>query len=424
MTRWPCESRNKSMGTLANTETIAASLSWRGSDRPGRAKGIFFITHSAGRTGAPIGLLAFMRWLHVNTSYRVGTVLGSPGPLEASFRELGPTLTLGTSVLTRSRFGRRLSRWLPREIREETRHIRRLFSEGTYDLIYSNTMTNGVVLAALAPFQVPVITHAHELEYWIRRAGPENLRQVLARTTAFVAASQAVRNHLVRAHRVPAEKITVVHEHIRDLPPLPSAEEKLAARQALAIPDQAFVVGCCGAEHWRKGRDLIPQFLVALRRKQPWGEFHFLWVGRPGTNEEEAALQYDLRQAGVQTRFHSTGEAVNPFVYYPAMDVFALLSRDDPYPLACLEVAAMGKPIVCFANAGGMPEFVQGGGGFAAPYLDVDAMASAVIRLATDVGLAKDCGEHARAKVARENTLETTAPRLQAVIETLAGSPT
>ena len=43
-------------------------------------------------------------------------------------------------------------------------------------------------------------------------------------------------------------------------------------------------------------------------------------------------------------RVHTSGEVQNPFKIFPAIDVFALLSRDDPYPLACLEVAATETP--------------------------------------------------------------------------------
>src|SRR5580698_5120385 len=95
---------------------------------------ILFVSHDSGRTGAPIGLLAFMRWLRANTDYEIGTLLRTSGPLEAAFRELGSTVTLGHSLLSRSRLGRRLGQLLPREIREETGKIRRVFMEGSYDL--------------------------------------------------------------------------------------------------------------------------------------------------------------------------------------------------------------------------------------------------------------------------------------------------
>ena len=378
---------------------------------------ILFISHDSGRTGAPIGLLAFMSWLQANTDYRIGTLLRTPGPLEASFRKLGPTLTLNTSLLARSRLGRRLRQRLPRSIREETAKIKGFFAAGGYDLIYSNTITNGLILEALADAGVPVLTHVHELAYWITRTGPENLRRVRAHSTAYIAASQAVKKNLVEQCQVPAGKVTVIYEHIRALPPVPAVADKVAARRLLGIPEEALVVGGCGAEHWRKGRDLIPQLLLALRRLHPSRAFHFVWVGRPGTAEEEANLQFDLQTAGITALFHGSGEVADPFQLFPAIDVFALLSRDDPYPLACLEVAATETPVVCFDQAGGMPEFVRDGCGFVAPYLDVETMARDIVRLAQDPELSRACARRARAKVAAENTLETTGPQLRAVIE-------
>jgi glycosyltransferase involved in cell wall biosynthesis len=278
---------------------------------------------------------------------------------------------------------------------------------------------NGVVLEALATFDVPVVTHVHELSYWISRCGAENLQRVLAHTTAFIAVSQAVRENLVRHHGIPQEKIQVIYEHIRELPPIPTPVERAQARDVLGIPAGAWVVGACGAEHWRKGRDLIPQLLLALRRQQREHDIHFLWVGRSGTPDEETALQYDLKKAGVAAFFHTCGEVADPFKFYPAIDVFALLSREDPYPLACLEVAATETPVVCFDNAGGMPEFVRPDCGFVAPYLDIETMAQDIIRLKNDPELARACGRHARAKVARENLLNTTGPQLRSLIERL-----
>ena len=378
---------------------------------------ILFISHDAGRTGAPIGLLAFQGWLRANTNHTFGTILRKPGVIEPAFRELGPTLTLGTSRLLRSRLGRRLHRLLPADFREERKAIRRMGAAGRYDVIVSNTMTNGAVLETLAPLQIPVVTHVHELDYWISRAGEVNLRQVLAHSSAYIAVAQAVRENLVRNHGIPADKVALVYEHIRELPKSTSPEEKRTARQALGIPDGAFVVGGCGAEHWRKGRDLIPQVLIELRRRESSRPCHFVWIGRPGTAEEEYALRHDLRAGGVEGRFHTSREVANPFALFPAIDVFALLSRDDPYPLACLEVAATETPVVCFEGAGGMPEFVRDGCGFVAPYLDIATMANDVLKLAAQPELARDMGRRARAKVARENLLETTGPKLVEAIE-------
>ncbi len=378
---------------------------------------ILFVCHDASRTGAPIGLLAFMRWLKSNTGFELATVVRIPGPLAEDFGQLGPMLTLGASVLHRTRLGRRIRHRLPSSWVEETRAIRRFFAAGRFDVIYSNTITNGPVLEALGSFGTPVITHVHELEYWISRTGAENLRAVKACTSSYIAASQAVSDNLVHNHGVPAERITTVYEHIRELPTVSSDEQRTAARTLLKIPTNAFVIGGCGAEHWRKGRDLIPQLLIALRRLAPEQPFHFVWVGRPGTAEEQYSLHYDLRTAGVDHLYHDSGETCDPLSLFASFDAFALLSRDDPYPLACLEVAALERPVVCFTGAGGIPEFVRGDCGLAAPYLDLEAMARDFVRLAQDPALARRYGTNARAKVARENLLDATGPQLCRVIE-------
>lgn len=383
---------------------------------------ILFISHDSSRTGAPIGLLAFMQWLRANVTCHIGTILRAPGPLEAAFRELGSTLTLGTSILSRSRIGRRVRSLLPQTIQLECGRVRRFFEQGNFDLIYSNTVTNGAIIECLAPSGVPVVTHVHELAYWIWRSGRENLERMLASTTSFVAASEAVRLNLIQNHGIPSSKIAVVYEHIRELPPIPTAADKESARAKLGLSKDALVVGGCGAEHWRKGRDLIPQLLVALRKLEPELNIHFVWIGRMGTREEEFTLRHDLELARVEADFHASGEVTDPFAMYAALDVFVLLSRDDPYPLACLEAAGTEKPVVCFERAGGMPEFVRDGCGIVVPYLDIEAMARGIITLVSQPDIAGAFGRRAREKVKRENTLATTGPHLLSIIEAARGA--
>ncbi len=385
------------------------------------APGILFISHGAHRTGAPIGLLAFMGWLREHTDYRLGTLICTPGPLADEFRAFGPVVTLGDTFLAKSRFGRRVRRFLPRTIREETGPIRRMFARGSYDLIYSSTITNGRALAALADFRVPVVTHVHELAYWIWRTGEENIRRALDQTDAYIAVSRCVRDHLAQRHAVPPEKISVIYEHVRELPVAPTPDEKLAARRTLGIPDGAFVIGGCGAEPWRKGRDLVAPLLVALRRHSlpENAPTHFVWVGRSGTAEEEYQLQHDLRQAGLESVFHATGELAQPQASFAAFDAFVLLSRDDPFPLVCLEVAAQDVPFVCFEGAGGMPEFVAGGGGAAVPYLDLEAMAQVIARWRDDAGLRRRQGQAAGHAARSAHSVEVTGPQILRVINDL-----
>jgi hypothetical protein len=98
-------------------------------------------------------------------------------------------------------------------------------------------------------------------------------------------------------------------------------------------------------------------------------------------------------------------------------DLFCLVSREDPFPLVVLEAAALGKPTVCFQQAGGTPEFCALGGGIAVPYLDVDAMAAVLIELIEGESRRSELGQRA-AQLAREQfDIEVMGPRLMELIE-------
>lgn len=386
--------------------------------RPTRADpGTFLaVSHDAGRTGAPIGLLAFLRWRREQTGQPVATLLRAPGPLAPEFAALGPCLVLADTWLHRTRAGRRLLGRLPRSVAHQSARVLRFVRSLRPGVVYANTLTNGHLLATLEPLGLPVVSHAHELEYWITRVGPENLRLTRQHTHHFIAAAEAVAENLRTRHGVDPARLTVIHEHIARLPAPRDPATRARERQRLGLAPEAFVIGSCGAEHWRKGRDLIPNLLRAVQRRLPERAVRFLWIGRPGNADEERALHHDLRQTGTAAAYVATGELADPFPSYTALDSFALLSRDDPFPLACLEAAAAGAPVVCFANAGGMPEFTARGAGLSVPYLDVEAMADGLARIARDAAFAGILARTARREVAEGHLPEHTGPRILEVL--------
>jgi hypothetical protein len=77
---------------------------------------------------------------------------------------------------------------------------------------------------------------------------------------------------------------------------------------------------------------------------------------------------------------------------YAAADVYALTSREDPFPSAVLEAMASGLPIVVFENSGGIVELVRNAGGISVPYLDVEAMARELASLLCDSAAASEIG--------------------------------
>jgi glycosyltransferase involved in cell wall biosynthesis len=144
---------------------------------------------------------------------------------------------------------------------------------------------------------------------------------------------------------------------------------------------------------------------------------YFIWVGGGNKGMDFYEIEHDIRHAGLENRVHFVDEVSNPLDYYAAFDVFAMMSREDPYPLVNLEVAALGKPIVCFEDSGGSPEFVESDAGFIVPYLDINLMAEKITALAKDKELRNKLGCRAAQKVKERHDITVGAPMILKIIE-------
>ena len=87
-------------------------------------------------------------------------------------------------------------------------------------------------------------------------------------------------------------------------------------------------------------------------------------------------------------------------------DIFALTSREDPYPLVVLEAALLQKPMVCFENAGGAQDLIETDAGIIVPYLSLNAMANAIVSIKENPECRLQMGQIARKKVLQRHATE------------------
>ena len=151
----------------------------------------------------------------------------------------------------------------------------------------------------------------------------------------------------------------------------------------MGFPTDALVVGGSGAIEWRKGPDLFVYLATRLPAKIAGRPVMFLWVGGETDPYFFTSTNHEIGLAGMESRIKITGYTAEPFRYFNLFDVFAMTSRENPFPVVCLEAAALAKPIVCF-DSGGIKEFVGEGAGTVVRYPDVAGMASAVEKLLRD----------------------------------------
>jgi len=378
----------------------------RRSERPE----LVFLSHAVDRSGPPIYLRHLLGWLGANTDVPTRVVSLEGGALEPEFQALTRLQVLGEPDPVRVRRG---SRPLTRA-RNALRGAR-LRDVHPRSLLYINTAWSVRAMQYVPDHPGPVVAHVHELEVGLDYHLPDDdTDRLFRRPDHWVAASAAVADNLADRWDVPREEILVHHEMIDVAAPAQVADDEVARlRGRIAAGPGALVVGTTAVLNWRKAPDLFVELAAKVLHGPEAPDVHFAWVGVDERSAEVAALRRDARRAGIADRFHLVAVSDRPEAWMRAFDVFVLPAREDAYPLAALEAAAAGRPVVCF-EAGGMPEFVGNDAGAVVDFPDVDAMAAVVERFRADPAARRAMGEVARTRVAERHDVSVAAPRLWA----------
>jgi phosphatidylinositol alpha-1,6-mannosyltransferase len=120
-----------------------------------------------------------------------------------------------------------------------------------------------------------------------------------------------------------------------------------------------------------------------------------------GSGPDRDTLEAHVRARGLGDRVRFTGRAPQAMlpVLYAAADLATLIARGGPgwgeaVPLGLIEAASCGTAFLC-GNEDGSPEAILADDpcGFALPPLDIDAIASAIAKLANDPVLCAKLGQ-------------------------------
>jgi glycosyltransferase involved in cell wall biosynthesis len=126
---------------------------------------------------------------------------------------------------------------------------------------------------------------------------------------------------------------------------IPNCQEQLTARPSAApIDAQHPVIGYCGRlARQHKGLDFLIDGFANYKAKGGSGE---LWL--IGDGEDRAALERQAARSGAtpHLRFLGAKHGEEKLNLLASLDVFIHPSRWDVLPTACLEAAALGRPLV------------------------------------------------------------------------------
>jgi glycosyltransferase involved in cell wall biosynthesis len=367
---------------------------------------ILGVHHDPGRNGATLLFQTVLEGLANSHGARISMSFPRDGPIVARAQALGPV------QLPEARPARRALR-----ARVAYRRRQRLAerSRAGYDLVFANSAASlPDVEWILDTDRTPLAVYVHESGYLLRHVVDlAAATRLLRRADLIFAVSPQVGATLEElihptAPIVPAPGFVPVHPapDRRVLPPVVDAASRAGA----------MIVGGLGTMSWYKGTDLFVVVARRVRELLPDHDVKFIWVGDEWREETRPQLKHDVRMAELEDIVLLPGGMEDPAGFLQSLALLLLPSREDSWPLAVLEAAAAGVPVVCFRGSGGAEDLVASGGGTAVPYLDVEAMARAAAGYIADPQLRARDSRAAR-QLARS---DDAADRIGAIAAELA----
>ena len=126
------------------------------------------------------------------------------------------------------------------------------------------------------------------------------------------------------------------------------------ARRRLDLPPDAFVIGTVGRLEPQKAHDALVRALATIASLRPELDPSLVVVG---DGSERGALERLVEDMGLRGRVRLLGHVEPVATLYPAFDVFALASMWEGLPLSLLEAMASGLAVVA-TDVGGVSDAI------------------------------------------------------------------
>ena len=354
------------------------------------------VIHDLHKHGAQYLALNFLRTLKGRFGFEVAAISGEPGELAAAYEREGRLY-----ILDRDNSG---------QIDATAEALRR---DG-FETAIVNSSAAGWIAPYLARAGIRFIGLVHEMPSIIKAMTLEkNLRAFDARADRIVFPSAIVRDKAARAADVAGwRNADILPQGLYKNELIASYEDKELARRAVAqrlgAPEGArFVIGVGYADH-RKGVDIFLDWAVAAASR--WDDVCFVWLGGVDPQMQKAVTAGFAKAGGARARLFFPGFVEDTGIFYRAAALYALTSREDPFPSTPLEAMAAGAPVVMVAGTSGLEDLAAAGADQpvrAIADADSAGFVEAAARWLDDPQALRRAGEAGRALVASQFGFES-----------------
>jgi glycosyltransferase involved in cell wall biosynthesis len=295
--------------------------------------------------------------------------------------------------------------------------LARLFRRGDFDVIHAHT-PHAHALAIMATARLgrkPRVVVHRRVDFHIRprffRLGSVKYRLGVDR---IIAISRPVKKILIE-DGVPAGTIEIIHSAV-DPGRFEGITPDPGLREELGVPEEAVLVLNVGYLVGHKAHEYLIRAAPSVIERVPDA-----WFVIAGSGPRLEELQQEAQRAGVSERVVFAGFREDVPQLLREADIFAVSSWGEGLCSSLLEAMASELPIVA-TTAGGITDVIRDGdNGLLVPPRDPEALAGAIVRVATQPGLGETFARRGREVMEDEFSAEVLVERTLDLYRRLVG---
>lgn len=222
--------------------------------------------------------------------------------------------------------------------------LRRWLKTHPTDIINSHSSTDSWLSAVACQFWAGAPTLVRTRHVSAPITNRTTTRWLYTRATRhIVTTGEKLRETLIRDNHFPAEMITSVPTGIDTERFQPG--DKIAARQQLGLPEDAFIIGIVATlRSWKGHRHLIEAFAALPGELTQGRPLHLLIVG-DGPQDEN--IRQQIAELAIEQRVTLPGNQQDVVPWMQALDIFTLPSyANEGVPQGILQAMLCGLPII------------------------------------------------------------------------------
>jgi glycosyltransferase involved in cell wall biosynthesis len=263
--------------------------------------------------------------------------------------------------------------------------------------------------------RLPAILHEHANltdTPWFQKLADVALERF---TDIAIAVSTSTAEFVVKARKVPPEKVKVVYlgAPVDEFAKRRTAEEITAVRRELGACPGDFAIGTVTRLHDSKGNEYLVEAARRVLDSRPQAKFYLV-----GEGPLREALEAQARALGLGDRFVFHGFARDVAAVLAAFDLSVFPSLWEGTPLTVFEALAAGKPIVATDADGLVDVLTAGRDAVIVPRRNAEALADRIVALMDDSQARARLSAAAR-ETGREYDIVTFVRKMERLYEIL-----